>query len=225
MPLIVTGGDGALYHELQKLRVPFPEVVILPTGRGNALARDLRRLPAPATIDLMEVEVIPDCGAPYKRLCGSSVSFGYATQVTRQAERFRPLRRLSYAAGSVVTWPQMLTFHIGYEGGALEARRLTGVLINNTRHVGGFVGFPEASCTDGLADVMETRSGYASQMLHNVSSMLRLHVWRPARRFQAREAEVHAPVPRELMLDGELVSGIVAIRVKMLPGALVCRAL
>lgn len=225
MALIVTGGDGALHYELQKLRAPFPEVVLVPKGRGNALARDLRQLPAPAAVDLLEVEITPARGAPYRRLCGSSVSFGYATQVTRLAERFRPLRRLSYAAASSVAWPRAQEFQIRYDGHPFESRRLTGVLINNTRHVGGFVGFPRASCQDGLADVMETRSGYAAQVLHNLTSMLRIHVWCPARMLQAGEAEIHASSPQELMLDGELLDEVNAIKLKVWPGAIHCRAL
>lgn len=225
MPLIVTGGDGALFHQLQKLSVPFPEIAIVPNGRGNALARDLRHLPAPVAVDLMEVEVTPASGAPYRRLCGSSVAFGYPVLVTRLAESLRPLRRLSYAAASAAAWPTPQDFRIGYQGGPLELRRLTGILVNNTRHVGGFIGFPEASCQDGLADVMELRSNYPSQMLHNVTSILRMPVWRPARFLQVRQAEIHAPEPQELMLDGELIAGIASVRVTILPGVLLCQAL
>ncbi|MBN9661225.1 MAG: hypothetical protein J0H49_23735 [Acidobacteria bacterium] len=225
MPLIVTGGDGALFHQLQKLQAPFPEIVIEAKGRGNALARDLRALPAPAAVDLMAVEVIPERGAPYLRLCGSSVSFGYPTLVTRLAEHFRPLRRLSYAAASVLAWPSAQEFRIGYDGSPLEKQRLTGILLNNTKHVGGFVGFPEASCQDGLADVMEMTALYPSQMLHNVTSMLQLPVWRPSRFLQVGAAEIHAPAAQELMLDGELIPGVAGLRLRMMPAALVCRTL
>ena len=38
MPLIVSGGDGTLFHLLQHLRPPFPEIAIAPKGRENALS-------------------------------------------------------------------------------------------------------------------------------------------------------------------------------------------
>lgn len=224
MPLTVTGGDGALYHALQHLAPPFPEITLIPKGRGNALARDLRAMPAVAAIDVLEVEIQPAHGASYRRWCTSSVSFGYATEVTRRAERFRPLRRLSYAAASTLSRPRWQDFWVRFGTEPAQIRRLTGVLVNNTRHVGGFVGFPQASCADGMADVMETRSGYPAQMLHNIFSMLKLHVWCPARFTQVRAAEIRAPHPQQLMLDGELVDGIIAVKITVHPGLLRCRA-
>jgi len=224
-PFVVSGGDGTLFHLLQKLRPPFPTIAIVPKGRGNALARDLRALLPPVAIDLMQVEVQPTNSAPFRCLCASSVSFGYPTIVTRRALAFRRLRRLSYAAASTVTVPRRQVFQIQYDQEPLQTRTLTGVLINNTRHVGGFVALPDASCHDGLVDAMELRSNFVSQMAHHLSAMSNLNCWTPARIRQIGAATLRPESPQELMLDGELFPNVAAITLRVLPAALPCLVL
>ncbi|MBI5086438.1 MAG: hypothetical protein HZB13_17820 [Acidobacteria bacterium] len=146
--MIVSGGDGTLFHLLRHLRPPFPEIAIVPSGRGNALARDLRPNQSHVAIDLMEVTVLPADGAPWSCWCASSVGCGYPAEVTRAALRFRRLRRFSYAAATAVTAPRRARYTIS-GGGHTATRELTGVLINNTRHVGGFIAFPLLPLPDG----------------------------------------------------------------------------
>ncbi|HEY3439198.1 MAG TPA: diacylglycerol kinase family protein [Paludibaculum sp.] len=224
--LVVSGGDGAIFYLLQTLQPPYPNLAIRPAGRGNALARDLRAIPAnaarPVAIDLMEVEIEPVEGEPYTRLCASSVSFGFPTTVTRTSLRFRTLRRLSYAAACCVTIPQQQFFKIQYDGGMFETKTLTGVLINNTRHVGGFVAFPHGSCHDGHVEAMELRSGYLGQIAHNLSSMSRADLYTPARITPITQAAVRPERPQELMLDGELIPAVKAVHLRVRPAAIGC---
>ncbi|MBI4890531.1 MAG: hypothetical protein HY821_07890 [Acidobacteria bacterium] len=222
MPLIVSGGDGTLFLHLQQLRPPYPEVVIVPKGRGNALARDLAREPAPVAIDLLEARVQPASGAIYTRLCASSISFGYPTTVTRRALWFRRLRRLSYAAASLFTLPAGLDISIAFDDAPAATRRLTGVLVNNTRHVGGFVALPRASCSDGLADCMELSAGFVPQLAHHLSAMSGLHIYCPTRITQFRHAVLSPSVPQPLMLDGELLPPAARVEIRVLPAALRC---
>ena len=219
---VVTGGDGAIFHLLQTLSPPYPTLAIRPAGRGNALARDLRAYSAPVAIDLMEVLVTPAAAEPFTRLCASSLAFGYPTQVTRTSLRFQFLRRLSYAAASCVTMPRTQTMEIQYDGCAFETKDLAGVLINNTRHVGGFVAIPGASCHDGHVDSMELRSGYLAQMAHNLSSMSRSDLFMPARITPTTHAIIRPAHPQELMLDGELFSAVASIEMRVRPAALSC---
>lgn len=224
-PFVVSGGDGTLFHLLQNLRPPFPTIAIIPSGRGNALARDLRAFPHPVAIDLMQVDVEPAGAPPFRCLCASSVSFGYPTVVTRRALAFRRLRRLSYAAASAVTIPRRQLFQIQYNHETFQTQSLTGVLINNTRHVGGFVALPHASCHDGLVDAMQLHSGFLSQMAHHFSAMSHLNFWTPARLRQISQAVIRPESPQELMLDGELFPNVAAVNLRVLPAALSCLTL
>ncbi len=170
----------------------------------------------------MEVEVSPAAGQPYTRLCASSLSFGYPTVVTRASLRFQALRRFSYAAASCVTIPRGQVLQMQYDDGMFETNTLTGVLINNTRHVGGFVAFPHASCHDGRVEAMELRSGYLAQMAHHLSSMSRADLFTPARITPITQAAIRPAHPQELMLDGELFPAVAAIHMRVRPAALSC---
>lgn len=225
MPLIVSGGDGTLFHLLQSLRPPFPEIAIVPSGRGNALARDLLSAHGPTAVDLLEVRVTPASAPAFTCYCASSVSFGYPTTVTRRSLAFRRLRRYSYAAATAVTVPRLAPFTLCLDGAAERTLPLAGVLVNNTRHVGGFVALPQASCSDGFADCMELSSGYLSQMAHNLSAMAGSNLWMPVRVTRFRTAVLTPHRPAELMLDGELFPNVARAGIRLLPAALPCACL
>jgi diacylglycerol kinase family enzyme len=103
-----------------------------------------------------------------------------------------------------------------------ETKTLTGVLINNTRHVGGFVAFPRASCHDGRVEAMELSSGYLAQMAHHLSAMSRADLYTPARITPITQAAIRPPHPQELMLDGELFPEVAAISMRVRPAAICC---
>jgi diacylglycerol kinase family enzyme len=218
--LHIAGGDGALFHAINAPDYRGQAVALSPRGRGNALARDLRRLAEPdgfTAIDLIETRITPARGGEFVRLCASSVAFGYPSQVTLKAERLRFLRRLSYAAAGLLTVPCPIGVEIGYDGARPAARQLRGILVNNTRHVGGFTAIREALVDDGLADVLELDAGYLSQTLHNLSEVTGLGLWRPARHVQFRTAEIRTAEPSLLMLDGELVEDVVVVSLAVRP--------
>jgi diacylglycerol kinase family enzyme len=218
--LHLSGGDGALFHAINAAGYRGQAVVLSPRGRGNALARDLRRHAKPgefAAIDLIEARIQPASGDQFIRLCASSVAFGYPSQVTVKSNRLRVLRRLSYAAAGLLSVPQPIGMEISYDGARPEPRRLRGILVNNTRHVGGFAAIREARVDDGLADVLELDAGYLSQTLHNLSEVTGLGLWRPARHVQFRTAEIRVAEPSLLMLDGELVEAVLAVSLTVRP--------
>lgn len=224
--LHVNGGDGALFRAINAPDYNGQAVVLTPRGRGNALARDLRRRGTPnefAAIDLIETRITPARGGEFVRLCASSVAFGYPSHVTHKAERLRLLRRLSYAAAGLLTAPCPIDIEIGYDGARPGPRRLRGILVNNTRHVGGFTAIREAQVDDGFADALELDAGYLSQTLHNLSEVTGLGLWRPARHVQFRTAWIRVAEPSLLMLDGELVDEVIAVRLTVRPQLLSVR--
>ncbi len=224
--LRISGGDGALFHAINAPDYRGQPIELTPNGRGNALARDLARREDAGSfiaIDLIETTIHPATDSPYVRLCASSVAFGYPSEVTRTADRLRILGRLSYAAAGLLTLPKTIHLEIAYDGSSAVSKDLKGILVNNTRHVGGFTAIREAQLDDGLVDVLELNAGYFSQTAHNSSEVTGLGIWRPARHVQFSEATVRAEEPLLLMLDGELVPGIVGVDVKLLPRALSIR--
>jgi diacylglycerol kinase family enzyme len=224
--LRITGGDGALFRAINAPDYRGQPIELTPAGRGNALARDLARRPDAGSlieIDLIETTIHPASGDSHVRLCASSVAFGYPSEVTRTAERLRVLGRLSYAAAGLLTAPRTIRLEVAYDGAQPESKLIRGILINNTRHVGGFTAVREAQVDDGLIDALELDAGYVSQTAHNLSEVTGLGVWRPARHVQFSTATVRAEVPLLLMLDGEMIPGIATVSLKVLPRALKIR--
>jgi diacylglycerol kinase family enzyme len=221
--LHIGGGDGTLFHAINAPDYRGQPIELAPAGRGNALARDLARRADSSSfiaIDLIETTIYPESGDSYVRLCASSVGFGYPSELTRKAGSLRLFGRLSYAAAGLLTLPKTIRPEIAYDAAAPESRPVRGILINNTRHVGGFTAIREAQVDDGIIDVLELNAGYISQTVHNLSEVTGLGLWRPARHIRMRQATVRADGPSLLMLDGELVAGIAAVELKVLPGAL-----
>lgn len=222
--LVVRGGDGALFHAINSPAFTGQLVHLIPSGRGNALARHLnlfgREQLEPVEIDTMEVHATFAGGREQTFRCASSVGLGYPSDVTRIAERLRPLRRLSYAGAGLFCNPRRSGYEVCWNGVPPVKQHLTGVLVNNTRYVGGFEALPDSSLQDGLADVLALGAGYISQLAHNLSAITKTRLWMPATHLQTSSAVLRTQTPCELMLDGELTSGVIEVRVNVRPRGL-----
>lgn len=221
--LRIRGGDGRLFHAINAPEYSGEAIELTPGGRGNALARDLARRGDHAdfvAIDLIETVIHPAEGDAYVRRCASSVAFGYPSELTRHAESCRFLGRLSYAAAGLATVPRLMMIEIAYDGAAAARKRLTGILVNNTCHAGGFTAIRAAEVDDGVIDALELSAGYVSQTAHNLSEVTGLGLWHPARHVQFRSAAIRVNGASTLMLDGELVEGVTEVELKVLVRAL-----
>ncbi len=218
-PIWVAGGDGTLFHLLCRLDPPWPPIVLVPSGRGNALARDIGA-GREACVDGMRVRAARPSGGSFECYSLSSVGLGYPADVTRRSFPLRFLRRLSYAGAALFTLPRWSEYEISLDGEPPRRARLRGVLVNNTRYTGGFEALPRASSSDGVAECLELTAGYVSQMAHNLSVISRLHWYAPASVRRARRARIAPARPAELMIDGELVGDVECVEIEVAPRAL-----
>src|SRR5258706_9902557 len=104
-------------------------------------------------------------------------------------------------------------------GETFIAKSLTGLITNNTKHLGKFIGLPKACCSDGHLDVMEMSAGRFGQNLHNLSTLSRLQFYNPVELRPVTQMSVELDEPRDLMVDGELFSSVVAVKLAIRPGA------
>ncbi len=218
----VAGGDGTLFHLLCRLAPPWPPIVLIPNGRGNALARDIG-MGHEACVDVIRVRAARVGGGTLECYSLSSVGLGYPADVTRRSSPLRFLRRFSYAGAALFTVPRWREFEISLDGGPPRRARLRGVLVNSTRYTGGFEALPASSNSDGEAECLELTAGYTAQMAHNLSVISGLHCYAPVRVSRVRRAHIAPAGALELMIDGEMLGEVEAIDLEVMHRALQIR--
>lgn len=233
--VIAIGGDGTVAEVLQGLDLSSKRLAVLPAGHGNCLARDLglaqpsRALQAlrrgvTQPLDLMDVVAVDQDGLRTRRICASTLAFGYVTEVVMYGRgRLAGLGRHAYAAAALVVVPHRFRARVaGADNGS--DHEYTGLVINNTAHLANFRGFPDAKLTDGRLDVMALACGWPRQLLHNAAVLAGSRRCGPASMRQAAAERVELSEPRVLMADGELLPRITALAATCLPGAVNCIA-
>lgn len=233
--VVAVGGDGTLLEVLNGIDRSRQTIAILPTGRGNSLARDLGLHPLSsaidalrygehATIDVAEVVLLGGSGQHTRVTSASTVAIGYPVATTVLANRMRRLGRFCYAATALAATIRLkpIAIEVAYDGGDPSAKRLTGLIINNTRHVANFLAFPEADCADGCLDVMEMKAGFTGQTLHNLSALSRLRFYEHAPIRPAHTVALKLPRSGAVMIDGEIYRDIIAVNLRVLARSLEC---
>jgi diacylglycerol kinase family enzyme len=226
----VIGGDGTLFEVLAGITRPDQPLALIPAGRGNSLALDLgvRRIPAALAaittgttinLDLIEVEAGLASGGSRIFHAASTVAIGYVAAVVGNSERFSRLGHYAYTPAAVLTRPRHTVMTLAYGTEAMQRRKLTGIVINNTRYLANFLVFPRASLSDGLVDVLESRVGWTGQCLHNLSILTRRNFYDPVRRCQTPKLHICLDKPGSLMIDGERFNAVSELRVRCLAAA------
>ena len=232
--ILVAGGDGTLFEVLQACDRSRQKIVLLPAGRGNSLAKDLGITSAadPAaciahgtdlSIDLLAVTLRHADGMQWEGVSASNLAIGYPAEVAHAASKWRRLRGGSYAVAAATALPTPLQLRLRCDEVNVEAADLTGFVISNSRYVGPFMGFPSSRLSDGVFHTVEMRAGPLGQALHNVSSLSGLGFYEPVVRRDVKAVEVLLDAPALLKIDGEIRCDVVAIDVRVQPGAVTFR--
>jgi diacylglycerol kinase family enzyme len=227
------GGDGTLFEILKGINRKEQRIALIPTGRGNSLARDLglmrRRVSFGVIdwddvrcIDLLEVNVITEDGLESRHLSASTVAVGYPASVALRARQMACMGRMSYAAAAAATHPRHFGARIQYGDAIPREVRLSGFIANNTRYLANFLAFHQASCADGLFEIMEMDAGLAKQAAHNLSALSGTRFYEPYPHVQARTAQLCLETPQDLMIDGEVFPAVLSVDIQILPAALAC---
>lgn len=231
--IAAVGGDGTLFEILKGVDLKEQRIALVPTGRGNSLARDLGlvnhhpflnviHFDGARLIDLMEVNITRANGEQSMHLSASTVALGYPAAVTLRARKLAPLGRLSYAAAAAATLPARFGARIQVGDETPRDAQLSGFIANNTRHLANFLAFRQASCSDGLFEIMEMSAGPLKQTMHNLSALSGTGAYEPYSLRQATSARVQLETPQNLMMDGEIFPQVVSIRIRILPSAIKC---
>jgi len=173
-------------------------------------------------LDLMDVTLGDNSGRVIHLLSASTVGVGYPVNVAAIANRLKWLRANCYIAGAVgasIGTP-LFDCEIVYDGAPARHKRLTGLMLNNTRHVANFVAFPEARLDDGYFHAIEARAGALRQNLHNFSAASGLNFYSSARPQKVRDAKMRFASALSVLIDGEVRTDVIALEVRIAPRAL-----
>ncbi|MFQ5543417.1 MAG: diacylglycerol/lipid kinase family protein [Nitrospiria bacterium] len=227
----VAGGDGTIFEVLNGMDCERQGLAIIPAGTGNSLARDFELTGAKREIDaiheenmiavdLIRVTFKDKDGVDRTRISASTIALGYPAMVGDRANRhYKFLGKLCYpvAATAGTLFQKRFSARLSYCSLPPESKLLSGLIINNTRHVANFLAFPNASINDGSFDVMEMRAGFFRQNLHNLSVLSKKHFYSPAILKREDSLIVNMERPQDLVIDGEIYSDIIGIQVQTLP--------
>jgi len=231
--LVVVGGDGTIFEVLDGMDRDNQVLAVIPTGRGNCLARDLaiRNVPhgflaleadSVRNLDLLAVEVGFADGRASRFFSASTVALGYVMDVVNHASDLRLAGQYGYALATIRTIPDPFDCKFSQNGNDESERSCTGIVINNTRHLANFLAFKDAAIDDGLVDIMILDRRWFGQTLHNLSILTGLHIYDPSERYQSRVIQVSLRTPMTLMVDGQLYADVSQLTVECLPSALRC---
>lgn len=232
--IVAAGGDGTLFEVIngyfknrKKGRIPLG---VLPTGTGNAFARDL-------DIDVSRweeaVEIIHagqrrkvDVG--HFRTHGQDyyylniMGLGFVADVTKTAKAIKFLGNVSYTLGVIYQTALLKTHHLDIEiDGKAYQRDNVFVEISNTRYTSNFLMAPNAKIDDGLLDVTLLSPLNRRKLLKFFPKVFTgEHVFLDEiETFQARKIKISTDVPKVLTPDGELL-GITPVEVECLHRAI-----
>ncbi len=234
--IAVVGGDGTMFDVLRGMDVSRQHFAIIPAGTGNSFARDLRLTTIRdgidalqyghlVCVDLLRVTLTQQRGNVTSCLAGSTIGVGYpANTVNFGNQHSKRFGRFCYPVAATIEtfFQQPVALRISRDGGVVEPKRLTGLLINNTRHAGNFQAFPHASFCDGQLDIMELQAGWLGQNLHNLSVLSQRYFYAPAALHRAETVGIALERPGVLMIDGELFFDVADVNVRIEPQALRC---
>ena len=228
--LLVAGGDGTLHRAIQVLQDSRCALAIIPTGRGNDLARSLglELDPARATRRSLEGDPVPiDLGRVGDRVYACSAAVGYDGAVLRFLER-RKSRGGAWAYPYAVLRtafsydPARLS--VEFEGGEFDERALMVVVSNTASFGGGMRIAPQALPDDGWLDLVFIRPLPPPRLLALLPRVYRgRHLGHPSvTTARVRRATIRADRPLTLHGDGEPIATIGAdpTAVEVRPGAL-----
>lgn len=225
--LVAAGGDGTLFEVVNgyfqnrsKRRIP---IGILPTGTGNAFARDLQldilswqdALKVITRMKTRKVDVgrFKTHGQTYYYL--NILGLGFVADVTKTALGLKIFGNLSYTLGVFLETVRLKPHHltIKLDNRVLERENIF-VEISNTRYTANFLMAPHAKIDDGFLDVTLANQMSRRRLLKLFPTVFTgEHIHEPeVETFQAKKMTITTDIPKVLTPDGELI-GITPVEV------------
>ena len=218
--IVASGGDGTLfdlingyYQNQSKKRIP---VGVIPTGTGNAFARelDIGSDSWQEAIEIIGLNKTKKVDAGHFRTGEQDyyylniLGLGFVADVVATAQKLKFLGNISYTFGVFYRMSLLNTHQLTIEidGNKIEQENIF-VEISNTRYTSNFLMSPNAKIDDGLLDVTLLRKTTRRKLLKSFPKMFTgEHIFLDeVDTFQAKKISVKTDTPKVLTPDGELL--------------------
>jgi diacylglycerol kinase (ATP) len=235
--LVAVGGDGTVAEVLTGMDCGSQRLAVIPAGTGNCLAVDLGLGTVTTAleslgrgrsrrIDIIRAVLRHSDGSTTHRRLASTAGMGYVTEVALLAKRhFAHFRAHAYAAAAGFVRPQMREVRFRSDANDESTMQLTGLLVNNTRHVGSAQAFPAARFDDGLLDYFEFRCGWLRQCLHDLQMVTGIPVYGTPQPRRLKTIRLHFDAPETVVLDGDPFGQVNEMELSCQAAALNCMEL
>ena len=229
--VVVAGGDGTIGEVVNGLDLSRQNLAIIPLGTGNNLARDLKINPSNA-VDVAErgldteIDLIK-CNVKSRKndeafYVASTAGLGFTSSCASLANRyFKCFGPACYhIAGCVTTfYAKPITGSITIDGGQPKTVALTNLILNNSKHAGNLCVFPNAKLSDERFDLFMDKANILTQSLWNISIFTK-QFYCGSRTQSAKSCSIKLDSPADLMVDGEVLKGILEVDFRIMPKAL-----
>jgi YegS/Rv2252/BmrU family lipid kinase len=214
------GGDGLLRPLAGAVKGSDSAIALIPSGRGNDLARVLGVPDDPAAAARVAVEgterlldVADVEGTPFLGIA----SFGFdsdANRIANEAKRIRGNAVYLYAALRALAGWKPAAFTVTVDGERHEVTGYSVVVGNSKAYGGGMYVLPQAELDDGLLDVMTAGHGASKlDFLRDLPKVFRgAHLDSPYVRFdKGKRIEVTSDRPFVIYADGDPIGATPAM--------------
>jgi diacylglycerol kinase (ATP) len=232
---IAVGGDGTVSEVVNAFDLDKQCLGIIPAGTGNGLARDLGlsdemaaihalKTPHFERLDVITVRYLQEGTWRDKTLISTS-GIGYLAGATEIGES--PCKRLGswwYAVAAVAQSLRQEEFPVQFrlDQGPWQEKVLTTLIVHNNQYVGQFRIFPEASLTDGRLNMLYGRLSPWQQLFEDLGILTQTYLFARTIRLAPRKIEIRLPIPRALMIDGDVIEKVQQVSYEVAPGRLRC---
>lgn len=214
--LAVVGGDGTINEVVNGLRQDQEAVMaVIPTGRGNDLAKHLGIINIKESISLLGRgrQGTIDLGLVNDRVFANTLGIGFDAEVARKmaAKKKAPLGGfISYMTSILQSFVSYKFPHITveYDGEQLKEQALMITIGNGQYCGGGFRVVPQAHIDDGWLDFCVVRKAFKPYLLWHMPKVLKgSHGGLDIVKFRrAKDIVVRSTTELSAHLDGEVIS-------------------
>ncbi len=227
--IISIGGDGTLHEVINGIDLEQQKILVIPAGTINCFARfigirsvqdGIKLLDEGEVqkIDLLSTDIYQEDGNHEKRYVWGFLTFGRLVSITLLASKFTALPKFfRYFLSTMINHfiSRKTRAVISVNGSPSGTCKFSSLILNNATS-GHFSSIPAWNMQDGAAEMQMVNHNPVTQFFASFSRFIKIPVnlsWING----VHSLSCEFVKPAKMMADGEIISGIKKIEVKVMP--------